>query len=113
MARPIILATCSGVCNVGQLTTLAAMQLVRRFPGFYRWVKIEKGKAIKFISPDDSIWVLVGCNERCACKELEKSGVVYGRTVIATDLGIVRDVNAEVRFDEISRFVDIIPLRNE
>jgi len=32
-SEPIILATCSGICNVGQLITQAVMQLVRRSPG--------------------------------------------------------------------------------
>lgn len=105
---PIVLATCSGICNVGQLTTQAAMNLIRRSPGSYRWVKIEKGKAVRMISPDDTVWVIVGCDDRCACKELEKSDIAYEKTVIATDLGIVRDIKTSVRFDEIDRFAEKI-----
>ena len=101
---PIVLATCSGVCNVGQLTTQAVMQLIRRTPGKYRWVKVEKGKRIKMTSPTDTIWAIVGCEEKCACRELDRSKISYEKTVIATDLGITRDIKAEVRFDEIDRF---------
>lgn len=101
---PIILATCSGVCNVGQLTTQAAMHLVRRSPGLFRWMKVEKGKQMRPVSPEDTIWAIVGCEDRCACKELEKASIAYEKTVIATELGIVRDVRAQVRFDEIDRF---------
>ncbi len=108
---PIILATCSGVCNVGQLTTQASMQLLRRSPGMYRWVKVVKGKMTRPISLDERVWAIVGCSDRCACKELEKVGIAYEKTVIATDLGVVRDVRAEVRFDEIDRFADLISPR--
>lgn len=101
---PIILATCSGVCNVGQLTTQAAMHLIRRAPGSFRWMKVEKGKRVQAVSPEDTVWAIVGCEDRCACKELEKAGIPYEKTVIATDLGIVRDIRAQVRFDEIDRF---------
>jgi len=107
----IILATCSGVCNVGQLTTQAAMQLVWRSPGMYRWVKVGKGKMNRSVSADERVWAIVGCSDRCACKELDKLEIPYERTVIATDLGIVRDVRAEVRFDEIDRFADLISTR--
>ena len=105
---PVILATCSGVCNVGQLTTQAAMHLIRRAPGSFRWMKVEKGKRVRAVSPEDTVWAIVGCDDRCACKELEKSGISYEKTVIATDLGIVRDVKAPVRFDEIDRFAEKI-----
>ena len=104
----IILATCSGVCNVGQLTTQAAMQLVRRAPGSFRWMKVEKGKRVRSVSPEDTVWAIVGCDDRCACKELEKASIAYEKTVIATDLGIVRDVKTPVRFDEIDRFAEKI-----
>ncbi len=102
---PIVLATCSGVCNVGQLTTCAAMQLIRRSPGAYRWMNVAKGKQIPHISSGDTVWAIVGCEDRCACRELEKADIPYEKTVIATDLGIVRDIRAAVRFDEIDRFV--------
>ncbi len=105
---PIILATCSGVCNVGQLTTQAAIQLIRRAPGSFRWMKVEKGKRVPAVSPEDTVWAIVGCEDRCACKELEKSKIFYEKTVIATDLGIVRDIKAQVRFDEIDRFAEKI-----
>lgn len=101
---PIVLATCSGVCNVGQLTTQAAMHLIRRSPGTYRWMKVEKGKQIPPVSPIDTIWAIVGCEDRCACRELDRSCIAYEKTVIATNLGIVRDIKAAVRFDEIDRF---------
>jgi uncharacterized metal-binding protein len=105
---PIILATCSGVCNVGQLTTQAAMHLIRRSPGSFRWMKVEKGKQVRPISPDDTVWAIVGCEDRCVCKELEKANIAYEKTVIATDLGIIRDIKAPVRFDEIDRFAEKI-----
>jgi uncharacterized metal-binding protein len=62
---PIVLATCSGVCNVGQLTTQAAMQVIRRSPGKFRWMKVEKGKPVKQVSTDDIVWAIVGCDDRC------------------------------------------------
>ena len=105
---PIVLATCSGVCNVGQLTTQAAMQLIRRSPGTFRWMKVEKGKQVRPISPEDTVWAIVGCEDRCACRELDNASIAYEKTVIATDLGIVRDVKAPVRFDEIDRFAEEI-----
>jgi uncharacterized metal-binding protein len=71
-------------------------------------MKVEKGKRVLAVSPDDKVWAIVGCTDRCACKELEKSGISYEKTVIATDLGIVRDIKAPVRFDEIDRFAEKI-----
>lgn len=107
-SRPVILATCSGVCNVGQLTTQAVMHLIRRSPGSFRWMKVEKGKPIPSVSVGDTVWAIVGCEDRCACKELEKSGIPFEKTVVATDLGIVRDIRAQIRFDEIDRFAEKI-----
>lgn len=105
---PIVLATCSGVCNVGQLTTQAAMHLIRRSPGQFRWMKVEKGKPLKKPLPSETVWAIVGCDDRCACRELDRAGIPYAKTVIATDLGIVRDVRAEVRFDQIDLFAQSI-----
>lgn len=110
---PIVLATCSGVCNVGQLTTQAAMQIIRRSPGKYRWMKVEKGKRVKMVSPSDTVWAIVGCGDRCACRELDRSKIAYEKTVIATDLGIIRDIKAEIKFTEIDRFAEKIIRKGE
>lgn len=74
----------------------------------YRWMKVEKGKPVGSISASDTVWAIVGCQDRCACKELDKAGFRYDKTVIATDLGIARDIKAQVRFDEIDRFASAI-----
>lgn len=105
---PVVLATCSGFCNVGQLTTQAAMHLIRRFPGMYTWMKAEKGKSVHNPGTNRPVWAIVGCEDCCACEVLEKSGVCYSKTVIATDLGISRDPHGEVSFDQISRFAEKI-----
>lgn len=74
----------------------------------YCWMKVEKGKSVGSISADDTVWAIVGCQDRCACKELDKAGFRCDKTVIATDLGIARDIKAQVRFDEIDRFASAI-----
>lgn len=71
-------------------------------------MKVEKGKRVKLTSSSDTIWAIVGCEERCACRELDRSKITYTKTITATDLGIVRDIKAEVRFDEIDRFAEKI-----
>jgi len=60
---------------------------------------------------DERVWAIVSCGDRCACKELEKVEITYEKTVIATDLGFVRDVKLDVRFDEIDRLADMISPR--
>lgn len=84
------------------------MHLLRRSPGLFRWTKVEKGKPCRLLPQSGTIWAIVGCEDRCTCKELERSGITYSKTIIATDLGIPRDVCAEVRFDQIDRFAQMI-----
>lgn len=104
----VVLATCSGFCNVGQLTTQAALFLIRRFPGKYTWLKAEKGKSVHKPETQRPVYAIVGCEDCCACDVLKKSGVQYSKTVIATDLGIPRDPHGEVTFEQISTFAEKI-----
>ncbi len=71
-------------------------------------MKVEKGKRIPPVPSDDTVWAIVRCEDRCACRELDRSRITYEKSVIATNLDIVRDIKAAVRFDEIDRFAEEI-----
>ncbi len=102
-----ILITCSGISNTGKLTTQAARVLLQRKPGHYVWMHAKRSAAMidAAIGEEDEVIVLDGCTDCCAAKRLSASGHTSDRHIVATDLGIIKNGMAEVRYDEIERVV--------
>jgi uncharacterized metal-binding protein len=71
-------------------------------------MKAEKGKSVHIPGTNAPVWAIVGCEDCCACEVLQKSGMQYSRTIVATDLGINRDPHGKVTFEQISQFAEKI-----
>jgi uncharacterized metal-binding protein len=99
----IALITCSGLSNVGRLTTAVGQQLLMRRPGRIEWVRAQAGPGTIAGAADDADLVIVldGCEDCCGSKKATEAGVEPTVQIRAIDLGIVKDGRAEVRYDEI------------
>ena len=99
----IALITCSGLSNVGRLTTAVAQQVLMRRPGRVQWVRAQAGLDAIANAADlaDIVIALDGCEDCCGSRKAAEAGVEPGVRLMATELGIVKDGRAEVRYVEI------------
>lgn len=97
------LITCSGLSNVGRLTTAVAQQVLVRRPGRIEWVRAQAGPdAIADAAAGaDVVIALDGCEDCCGSRKAAEAGVEPTIRLMATELGIVKDGRAEVRYAEI------------
>ncbi len=105
MAR--ILITCSGLSNVGQLTTAVAHQLLIRHPGRFEWVRAQAGpgEITRATAGSSQVIILDGCEDCCGTRKAREAGVEPILRLRATELGIVKDGQAEVTFADIETVV--------
>lgn len=99
----VTLITCSGLSNVGRLTTAVGQQVMMRRPGRFTWVRTQAGPdAIANAASDaDLVIALDGCEDCCASKKAAEAGVEPSVRIRAIELGIVKDGLAEVTYTEI------------
>jgi len=99
----IALITCSGLSNVGRLTTAIGQQLLMRWPGRIEWVRAQAGPAAitNAALGADLVIALDGCEDCCGSRRMAEAGVAPGVQLRAIDLGIVKDGRAEVQYSEI------------
>lgn len=99
----ILLITCSGLSNVGRLTTAVGQQLLMRRPGRTEWVRAQAGPEAVADAADDAdlVVVLDGCEDCCGTRKATEAGVEPAVHLMAIDLGIVKDGRAEVKYSEI------------
>ncbi|MEN6342276.1 MAG: putative zinc-binding protein [Methanospirillum sp.] len=99
----VALITCSGLSNVGRLTTAVGQQLLMRRPGRIEWVRAQAGLEAIVNAADnaDLVIALDGCEDRCGSKKAAEAGVEPAVLIRAIDLGIVKDGRAEVKYSEI------------
>jgi uncharacterized metal-binding protein len=104
------IVTCSGISNTGKLTTQAGMLLMQRKPGMFlcmnckqsaETLRMDAGGAERLI-------VLDGCTDCCATKKLTAAGLTPDLHIIATELGIVKNGMADVKYDEIETIIRAI-----
>ena len=102
-AVTVTLITCSGLSNVGRLTTAVAQQLQMRRPGRVQWVRAQAGPGAIAEAADeaDLVIALDGCEDCCGSKKAAEAGVEPGVHITAIELGIVKDGRAEVKYSEI------------
>lgn len=102
-AMAMTLITCSGLSNVGRLTTAVAQQVLVRRPGRIEWVRAQAGPdAIADAAAGaDVVIALDGCEDCCGSRKAAEAGVEPTIRLMATELGIVKDGRAEVRYAEI------------
>lgn len=99
----VALITCSGLSNVGRLTTTVGQQLQMRRPGRLEWVRAQAGPDAIADAADsaDLVIALDGCEDCCGSRKMAEAGVEPSVHIRAIDLGIVKDGRAEVRYSEI------------
>lgn len=105
-----VLITCSGLSNVGRLTEQVGRQVLTRRPGRVEWVRAQAGPEAIAEAADDASRVLVldGCEDCCGSRKAGKAGVEPSIRLMATELGIVKDGRAEVRYDEIETVTRVV-----
>ncbi|MGD9937698.1 MAG: putative zinc-binding protein [Methanoregulaceae archaeon] len=98
-----LLITCSGLSNVGRLTTAVAHQLLIRHPGRFEWVRALAGpeEIARAATGTSRVVVLDGCEDCCGTCKAREAGVEPILRLRATELGIIKDGRAEVKFTEI------------
>ncbi len=99
----VVLITCSGLSNVGRLTTAVGQQLLMRRPGRTDWVRAQAGPdtIADAVDTADCVVVLDGCEDCCGSRKAAEAGVEPAVRIRAIDLGIVKDGRAEVKYSEI------------
>jgi uncharacterized metal-binding protein len=97
------LVTCSGVSNVGKLTTQAAQVLLQRTTGQYIWMHARQSTtSLQLeIGDADELIVIDGSGDCCAKKKLSSSRIAPDHHIIATELGVEKKGMGEVQYDEI------------
>lgn len=99
----VTLITCSGLSNVGRLTTAVAQHVLKHRPGRVQWVRAQAGPdAIADATEGaDLVIALDGCEDCCGSRRAAEAGVEPAVRLMAIELGIVKDGRAEVRYTEI------------
>jgi uncharacterized metal-binding protein len=103
----VALITCSGLSNVGRLTTAVGQQLLMRRPGRVEWVRAQAGPEAlaDAVLGADLVIALDGCEDCCGNKKMAEAGIAPAVHLRAIDLGIVKDGRAEVKYSEIETVV--------
>ncbi|MEN6342043.1 MAG: putative zinc-binding protein [Methanospirillum sp.] len=106
----VTLITCSGLSNVGRLTTSVAQQLRMRRPGRTEWIRAQAGPAAIADAADDAdcAVALDGCEDCCGSRKAAEAGVEPAVHIRAIDLGIVKDGRAEVKYTKIETVIQSV-----
>jgi len=104
------LVTCSGISNVGKLTTQAGMLLKQRKTGMFLCMNGKQSAESLRMDAEgaERLIVLDGCTDCCATKKLTAAGLMPDVHIIATGLGIEKKGMGEVEYDEIETMVRAI-----
>jgi len=89
--KELMIFSCSGGCNVGQIANAAAFRLVTGGTGTMACLAaVSAGMAGPVNGAKEARMVLVidGCPVKCAAKTLENAGVKPTHHVLVTDLGL-------------------------
>ncbi|NLX49202.1 MAG: zinc-binding protein [Methanospirillum sp.] len=106
----VALITCSGLSNVGRLTTAVGQQLLMRRPGRTEWVRAQAGPEAIADAADgaDFVIALDGCEDSCGSRKAAEAGIKPAVRIMAIDLGIVKDGRAEVMYSEIEMVIHTV-----
>lgn len=107
----IILLPCSGPCNVGQLSHLAAVALTGRGFGRVHGLAGIAAGVEPFIAAARAARLRVaidGCPTACSRRILENLGIGCDNHLLITDLGIDRDDSLQPDRDNLELVIDAI-----
>lgn len=88
-----IIFPCAGIVNVGQITNLAAIELMKEGYGTSSCIALLASGAKqlkKNIAKADEIIIIDGCESRCAVKIAATKNVPANQHLVVTDLGITK-----------------------
>lgn len=104
---PLILITCSGISNIGKLTTQVAGILAQKEPHLFEGHLHAKQSTIDMeaVINGGRVVVLDGCGDRCAAKRLKSLCITPHIHIIATEEGIEKNGMADPKFDEIETLI--------
>lgn len=116
--RPVLLLTCSGISNTGQLTSLTGNSLRCRHPVLVtRHIKLTalKRPLEKELLEGEYLVAVDGCEERCVKKRMDLIGKIPDAYIVATRNGIAKRGLEEPRYDEIEELSRVIvrKIRND
>ncbi|KAF5065224.1 DGC domain protein [anaerobic digester metagenome] len=114
--QELMLFTCSGGCNVGQIANAAAYRLATGGTGKMACLAaVSAGAPGPITGAKQSKMVLVidGCPVKCAAKTLEKAGIGPTHHVLITDLGLRKVDDLRHAPEDVDRAVrlclDVLP----
>ena len=99
MAHKITLVPCSGNCPEGQITRIAAQELVleQKAEWCQSWQQLDKN--LDTSAEESAPFIIIdGCEEQCLFNELLEDGLVGKHHLALSDIGI-----APRQYDDISR----------
>ena len=103
-----IIFPCAGQANVGQLTNLAALQLMEEGYGYIACaalLAIGNETLIANAMTADEVVILDGCPMLCAKKIAGARGVSAGQHLVMTELGITKGPSKSYTQDDIEKIV--------
>jgi uncharacterized metal-binding protein len=105
-----LLITCSGLSNTGRLTTQVAALLISRHPTDFTWLKASTDpENISNAAIDaDLIIIIEGCSDRCASKKIIDLGIKGDFLLVATELGIEKNVMADVQWNDVEKMLGAV-----
>jgi len=106
--QELMIFSCSGGCNVGQIANAASYRLATGGTGKMACLAaVSAGMPGPVNGAKQAKMVLVvdGCPVKCAAKTLEKAGIRPTHHVLITDLGLRKVDDLQHSFDDVDRAV--------
>jgi len=112
-AAPVLIFSCSGGSNVGQITNQAAVELTKEKVGKMFCLAGVGGHIESFIesSKDNQIVVIDGCPVSCARKIFEHTELPVSEHIIVTELGIKKKHDFDLDKQDIANVCDEVKKR--
>ena len=107
-SNEILIFSCAGSANVGQIANQAAIQLAQQGVGRYFCLAGIGGHVSGMVESTRAGKLLVGingCPVACATKTLEHAGFFVGEHVQVTDLGIEKNHDLNLNPSDIGKVV--------
>ena len=107
----IMILTCSGGSNVGQLSNQAAVELTQEGVGKMFCLAGIGGQLSGFIQSAKDVPEMVvidGCETACARATLENAGVPLQKYLVLTDLGIEKNKDFKLKPEEILKVKEAV-----
>jgi len=109
--RPVMMLTCSGASNVGQLSNHAAVELTRDGFGKMFCLAGIGGHLDGFVQSAKDVPQMVaidGCDTGCAKATLEHAEVPLKNYIVLTELGIEKTHDFDLKREELERVKEAV-----